>query len=133
MWGSPVGGFNQTVGNRVLGLRVRDGHCIFCTQLMAETTGVFELSHRGEHRRGGCKGEKRLTKRAGRSLFDVGSQGELVSRGEGGGVNRKEGKRSVQRGETADQSFSRWGLCVAPAGFYVLRTLWAVKCLRFDD
>lgn len=66
----------------VLGLRVRDGFCLFCTQLMAETTGVFELSRGGEHRRGGCKGEKRLKKRVGLSFIWSWLQGEPGSGGQ---------------------------------------------------
>lgn len=69
-------------GNRVLGLRVRDGLCLFCTQLTAETTGVSELSHGGEHRRGGCKGEKRLHRRVGLSFIWSWLQGEPRSGGQ---------------------------------------------------
>lgn len=104
----PVGGFNQTVGNRGLGLSVRDGLCIFCTQFMAETTGVFELSHGGEHRRGGCKGEKRLNKRMGLSFISSWWQGEPVS-GEGGRVKREEAEWSASHEETVGRNINRWG------------------------
>lgn len=96
---------------------------------MAETAGVSELSHGGEHRRGGCKGEKRLNKRVGVSFIWSWLQGEPRSGGQrGGGVKREEAERSVPHEETAVR-VSAGGLVCG----YVLRTSWAVRSLRFDD